>query len=109
MSYRAAWAASLNSDLDHAVAQAQHGSDPDIAGKDIANPVALIKSAAMLLHCMAFRQSCPEAGRTGDLIDQAVGAVLAYPASRTPDLGGPLDTTAFSERVCREITARDQA
>src|SRR5438874_9728355 len=42
-------AASLNAGADHAVAQAQHGSAPDIAGKDFANPASLIGSAAMLI------------------------------------------------------------
>lgn len=101
-------AASLNSGMHHAVAQAQHGSAPDIAGKDRANPVALIKSAAMLLRWLALRLSYPEAGGAGDLIDQAVETVLADPASRTPDLGGPLGTAAFTERICREIVARER-
>jgi len=57
--------ASLNSGLDQAVAQAQHGSAPDIAGKDMANPVALIKSAAMrcadwLFVCLAPTQAGQE-------------------------------------------------
>src|SRR3546814_94222 len=41
-------AASLNAGAEHAVAQAQHGSAPDIAGRDLANPASLIGSAAML-------------------------------------------------------------
>jgi 3-isopropylmalate dehydrogenase len=100
-------AASLNSGLAHAVAQAQHGSAPDIAGKDKANPVALMKSTAMLLRWLALRLSCPEAGRAGDLIDQSVETVLANPATRTPDLGGPLGTTAFTQQICQQIAARD--
>jgi isocitrate/isopropylmalate dehydrogenase len=102
-------AASLNSGLAHAVAQAQHGSAPDIAGKDKANPVALMKSTAMLLRWLALRLSCPEAGRAGDLIDQSVETVLANPATRTPDLGGPLGTTAFTQQICQQIAARDSA
>lgn len=102
-------AASLNSGLSHAVAQAQHGSAPDIAGKDKANPVALMKSTAMLLRWLALRLSCSQAGRAGDLIDESVETVLANPASRTPDLGGPLGTTAFTQQICREIAVRNGA
>ena len=50
-------AASLNAGADHAVAQAQHGSAPDIAGKDLANPASLIGSAAMLLAWLGERRS----------------------------------------------------
>src|ERR1700693_251808 len=47
--------ASLNAGDRFAVAQAQHGSAPDIAGRDLANPTALIESAAMLLSWLAER------------------------------------------------------
>src|SRR5207302_6709398 len=50
-------AASLNAGANHAVAQAQHGSAPDIAGQDRANPASLIGSAAMLLNWLGERQS----------------------------------------------------
>ena len=49
-------AASLNAGADHAVAQAQHGSAPDIAGQDLANPASLIGSAAMLLAWLGERR-----------------------------------------------------
>ena len=54
-------AASLNAGAEHAVAQAQHGSAPDIAGKNIANPASLIGSAAMLLAWLGERRSDDEA------------------------------------------------
>ncbi|MCB6178119.1 hypothetical protein LHP98_08245 [Rhodobacter sp. Har01] len=71
------------------VAQAQHGSAPDIAGQDRANPTALILSAAMLLRWMAGRHGAPRLAQ----------AALAEPAGRTADLGGPLGTAAFAGRV----------
>ena len=49
-------AASLNAGAEHALAQAQHGSAPDIAGRDIANPASLIRSAAMLLAWLGERR-----------------------------------------------------
>ncbi len=57
-------AASLNAGDAHGVAQAQHGSAPDIAGKDIANPSSLIGSAAMLLGWLGQRHATEEAGHS---------------------------------------------
>jgi 3-isopropylmalate dehydrogenase len=80
-------------------AQAQHGSAPDIAGQDKANPTSLILSAAMLLEWLGEKRNqraCAEAGRA---IDKAVDAVLAQKEKRTADLGGKLGTRAFGEAV----------
>src|SRR5258707_13356493 len=62
-------AASLNAGADHAVAQAQHGSAPDIAGRDRANPASLIGSAAMLLGWLGARRGDARLTRAGDLIE----------------------------------------
>ena len=53
-------AASINAGDAHCMAQAQHGSAPDIAGQDRANPASLILSAAMLLGWLATRHGRPE-------------------------------------------------
>jgi methanogen homoisocitrate dehydrogenase len=79
----------------YALFEPVHGSAPDIAGKGIANPVAAIRSAAMLLSYLGDREG---AGR----IDAAVGRVLAA-GTRTPDLGGNATTAGFADAVCREI------
>lgn len=92
-------AASLNAGTGHAVAQAQHGSAPDIAGTDRANPASLIGSAAMLLAWLGERRSKPLLVRAADLIERGLDAAIAEPQSRTRDLGGPLGTRAFGERV----------
>jgi 3-isopropylmalate dehydrogenase len=81
------------------VAQAQHGSAPDIAGQDLANPTSLILSAAMLLEWMAVAHNAPQLAVAGQRITVAVEAVLANPGSRTADLGGTLGTAAFTDRV----------
>ena len=96
-------AASINAGATHAVAQAQHGSAPDIAGKDVANPAALIGSAAMLLGWLGERRGDERLARAARAIDAALDAVIAKPEWRTPDLGGPLGTKAFGERVATEI------
>lgn len=92
-------AASLNSGAHHAVAQAQHGSAPDIAGKNIANPSSLIGSAAMLLSWLGERRGDAKLTRAGEAIEAALDTVLATPDGRTPDLGGKQGTSAFGARV----------
>jgi 3-isopropylmalate dehydrogenase len=96
-------AASINAGTDHALAQAQHGSAPDIAGKDIANPASLIGSAAMLLGWLGERRKDQRLLRAADVIDQALDAVIAVPEWRTADLGGPLGTKAFGARVAAAL------
>jgi 3-isopropylmalate dehydrogenase len=100
-------AASLNAGAAHGVAQAQHGSAPDIAGKGIANPSSLIGSAAMLLGWLGERRGEERYVRAAGIIEDALDRAIADPATRTPDLGGPLGTKAFSEKVaaiCGELT-----
>jgi 3-isopropylmalate dehydrogenase len=92
-------APSLNAGADHAVAQAQHGSAPDIAGQDRANPSSLIGSAAMLLAWLGERRSDARLGRASELVDGALEQAISTPEWRTADLGGPLGTAAFGRRV----------
>jgi isocitrate/isopropylmalate dehydrogenase len=92
-------AASLNVGDAHAVAQAQHGSAPDIAGQDRANPASLIGSAAMLLAWLGERRSDDRLIRAAATIEDALDRAIANPQWRTRDLGGPLGTKAFGERV----------
>jgi 3-isopropylmalate dehydrogenase len=100
-------AASLNAGADHAVAQGQHGSAPDIAGRDLANPASLIGSAAMLLAWLGERRKDEPLSRAAAAMDTALERTIATPAWRTADLGGPLGTRAFGERVA--ATLRDAA
>jgi 3-isopropylmalate dehydrogenase len=82
-----------------AAAQAQHGSAPDIAGLDRANPTSLILSTAMLLDWLGERRGRETFHRAATAIEGAVDRTLADPATRTADLGGTLGTRAFSEAV----------
>jgi len=92
-------AASLNASAEHAVAQAQHGSAPDLAGKDLANPASLIGSAAMLIAWLGERRQDERLTRAAAAIEAALERAIAEPKWRTCDLGGPLGTAAFGERV----------
>jgi 3-isopropylmalate dehydrogenase len=98
-------AASLNAGTDHAVAQAQHGSAPDIAGKNIANPASLIGSAAMLLAWLGERRCDDKLKHAGSAIEAALDHVIATPDGRTPDMGGALGTDAFGALVARAIVS----
>jgi 3-isopropylmalate dehydrogenase len=81
------------------VFQPSHGSAPDIAGKGIANPIATILSAAMMLDWLEH----PVAALGAQRIHRAVEAVLADPANRTPDLGGSLTTTQMADKVIANL------
>jgi isocitrate dehydrogenase (NAD+) len=87
-------AANLGTDV--AVFEAVHGSAPDIAGKLLANPTALLLSAVLMLEHIDERDA---AGR----IMRALGGVLSSGATRTRDLGGSASTLEFADAVCRSI------
>jgi isocitrate dehydrogenase (NAD+) len=80
------------------VFEAVHGSAPDIAGQGIANPIAVIRSAALMLEYIGYRQ---EAQR----IEQAVLATLKAGIGLTPDLGGDGTTTTLTEQIIRHLHA----
>lgn len=84
---------------DCAVFQPSHGTAPDIAGKGIANPVATILSAAMMLEWLEHAETL----RGGALIRKAVETVLADPQNRTPDLGGRVTTDQMTDRIIAAI------
>lgn len=96
-------AGSLNASDTHAAAQAQHGSAPDIAGQDRANPCSMILSVAMLLDWHGQRQGGAAWAQAARAIEAAVDAALAAPQTRTRDLGGSLGTRAFTEEVVRRL------
>jgi 3-isopropylmalate dehydrogenase len=84
-------------------AQAQHGSAPDIAGQDKANPTSLILSAAMLLEWLSERKKAKACGKAAEAINAAIDKVLADPKKRTADLGGKLGTKKFGEAVAAAL------
>ena len=96
-------AASINTGERYAMAQAQHGSAPDIAGQDKANPSSLIGSVAMLFAWMGERRGDSRLARAAEVIDEALAITIARPEHRTGDLGGPLGTREFSEKVAEAL------
>jgi isocitrate dehydrogenase (NAD+) len=75
-----------------AVFEAVHGSAPDIAGKNIANPTALLQTAVMMLRHLGEREAA-------DLIERAMIHTLAVKQIRTRDLGGTASTTEYTEAI----------
>jgi isocitrate/isopropylmalate dehydrogenase len=98
-------AESLNAGADHAMAQAQHGSAPDIAGHDKANPSSLIGSAAMLLAWLGERRDDARLVQAASAIEAALDAAIAKPEWRTADLGGPLGTKAFGAKIAELLSS----
>jgi isocitrate dehydrogenase (NAD+) len=87
-------AANLGSEM--AVFEAVHGSAPDIAGKQLANPTALLLSAVMMLRHL-------DEGDAADRVMRALGAVLSAKQVRTRDLGGTSSTLEFADAVARAV------
>jgi len=81
---------------DLAVFEAVHGSAPDIAGRDIANPVAMMRSAILMLRWLDM----PE---IADRLGKAIRTVFVGKRIRTRDLGGTASTSEFTEAVVREL------
>jgi isocitrate dehydrogenase (NAD+) len=75
-----------------AVFEAVHGSAPDIAGKNIANPTALLQTAVMMLRHLGERAAA-------DLVERAMIHTLANKQVRTRDLGGTASTTEYTEAI----------
>jgi isocitrate dehydrogenase (NAD+) len=80
----------------HAVFEAVHGSAPDIAGKGVANPTALMQSAALMLSHMGE-------GEAAHRLQSAIEWVYAEGKHLTPDVGGAATTTDFTDAVIRRI------
>jgi isocitrate dehydrogenase (NAD+) len=79
-----------------AVFEAVHGSAPDIAGQNLANPTALLLSALMMLRHIGETTAA-------ERVRQSLGRVLEAGAVRTRDLGGTATTSEFTDALCRDI------
>jgi 3-isopropylmalate dehydrogenase len=100
-------AGSINANAETGLccAQAQHGSAPDIQGKNVANPTSLILSAAMMLTWLGEQRGVQKLMDAGNAIMAAVDAVIDDPAKRTRDLGGNVNTDTFGGYVVDALNA----
>ncbi|MCL5807327.1 MAG: isocitrate/isopropylmalate family dehydrogenase, partial [Deltaproteobacteria bacterium] len=87
----------------HAMSQATHGAAPDIAGKGIANPYALIVSGKMLFEWFARKNREPKAAEAARLIDRAMDRVIAGAEALTPDLGGRATTVQMGDAIASAL------
>ena len=87
-----------NLGTDIGVFEAVHGSAPDIAGKGVANPTALLLSALLMLRHLGE-------DAIADRISRALGLVLGDDQIRTRDLGGTASTAEFTSAICRRLAA----
>ena len=89
-------APSANIGEKYAVFEAVHGSAPDIAGKNLANPTALILSGALMLNYLGEEDAA-------NRIEKAVNQVINKGISLTPDLGGSGKTTEFTQALIEHL------
>ena len=89
---------SLNVGADHAMAQAAHGSAPDIAGRNVANPISLILSAALLLAWYGERVGDVRYESAARAVEHAVAAAVQS-GRATKDVGGDLGTAATGQAI----------
>ncbi len=85
-----------NIGAEAAVFEAVHGSAPDIAGKGVANPTALVQSAVMMLHHIGEQAAAQR-------IEDALVEVYRRGEIRTADLGGTASTEAFADAICKTL------
>jgi 3-isopropylmalate dehydrogenase len=94
-------AGSLNAGSNHAMAQAQHGAAPDIADKNIANPISLILSSAMLLDWLGKNRKIDKLILASNLINDSVLELLKDKENFTRDLGGNASTSKITENLIK--------
>lgn len=92
-----------------AMAQATHGSAPDIAGKGIANPFAMIESTRMLLDWLGRRRDIPAAIAAAALMKQGIDHALSAPPTRTRDIRGTGTQREMIDAIIATIQAKAAA
>ena len=90
--------ASLN-ETSFGLYEPSHGSAPDIAGQNIANPTSLILSGALMLRYLGFEKEAR-------VVEESVRHVLIHTDCRTRDLGGSTSTTEFTQAVIEQVKER---
>jgi 3-isopropylmalate dehydrogenase len=96
-------AAGLSAGPERAMAQATHGSAPDIAGRGIANPYAMIMSGQMLMEWLGRKHGQPKAVQAAGVMERAMDRVIAERKALTPDLGGQATTSQMGDAVAAAI------
>ena len=95
-------APSINASATQAMAQASHGSAPDIAGRNIANPIGMILSSAMLLQWLGAKFDDDALLKAARIVEEQVAATVVA-GTTTPDMGGSAGTSDFADAVVAAI------
>ncbi|WP_144558405.1 isocitrate/isopropylmalate dehydrogenase family protein [Shouchella miscanthi] len=96
-------ASSINASASKVMAQAAHGSAPDIAGKGIANPIGMIDSTALLFEWLGEQKKDRDLTLLSSIMRESVTATLKEGIA-TPDLGGQATTNEFTDHVINLMT-----
>ncbi len=99
---------SINAGEKYAMAQAAHGSAPDIAGQGSANPIGMVVSAAMLLRWLGDTHQDPATFAAGERIDTAIDAALKD-GVLTRDVGGTASTDEMTGAIVKRLTDQEPA
>jgi 3-isopropylmalate dehydrogenase len=97
-------AAGLSAGPERAMAQATHGSAPDIAGRQIANPYAMIMSGQMLMAWLGHKHKVAKAVDAAALMERAVEKVIGEAKVLTPDLGGTASTREMGDAIAAAVS-----
>lgn len=87
----------------HALFQGAHGSAPDIAGQNVASPLATILSGQMMLQWLADKHGDTQLAEAASRVERAVGQVLAQGQAVPHDLGGSARCTDMTDAICRAL------
>lgn len=100
-------APSINASETKAMAQAAHGSAPDIEGKDIANPIGIMHSTVMLLEWLSMKHKDVRLKDAARLMEKSIDTTVRNNIV-TSDLGGTASTSSFAEAVENEVRKSEQ-
>jgi 3-isopropylmalate dehydrogenase len=92
----------INTNDTQCMAQASHGSAPDIAGKNIANPIGLMISSVMMFDWLATKYNDPALSDAAKDMENAIITVMKA-GVLTPDMGGNSTTSSFADEVVKEL------
>jgi 3-isopropylmalate dehydrogenase len=90
-------------DGDVVMAQATHGSAPDIAGRGIANPYAMVESTRMMFDWLGHSRNNPAAVKMAQSMSNAVTAAVGDENARTGDIRGKGNTRTFTQAVIKAL------
>jgi 3-isopropylmalate dehydrogenase len=85
------------------MAQATHGSAPDISGRNVANPYAMIMSGQMLMGWLGRKHKNAQASAAAELMTKAVTKIIAGGKTLTRDLGGSASTTKMGDAIAAAL------